>query len=154
MVKLTPGVSFWPIAQGGLDERQRRHRGRVGSKDARAQVQVKNARRREDCGALVVVETTLRTDKEADAAVRARAFERMERTAQFRLLVAEDEQPLGRPAFERFRKGLYGRDLRNPDHAALLASLDRVGAQTLQIDAIDLGVTGDDRPQPARPHLD
>jgi hypothetical protein len=49
---------------------------------------------------------------------------------------------------------LHGRDLRNPDHAALFASLNRVGAQTLQIDAGDLGVPCDDGPQAARAHFD
>ena len=41
-----------------------------------------------------------------------------------------------------------------PDHAALLASLDRVGLETLKIDPGDLGVAGDDRPQATRAHLD
>ena len=79
---------------------------------------------------------------------------RLEWTGLSRLFVAEDEQPLGRPAFERFGKGLDGRNLRNPDHSALFASLDGIRLQPLQIDARDLGVTRDDRPQPARPHLD
>ena len=88
------------------------------------------------------------------ALVRARVGERVERVGFLRLLVAEDEEPLGRPAFERFAERLDRRNLRNPDHAALFAGLDRVGPQTLEIDAGDLGVAGDDRPQAPRAHLD
>ena len=74
--------------------------------------------------------------------------ERVERARLFRLLVAEDEESIRRPMPERLFERL-GRDLRRPDHAALLAGLDRVRAQTLQVDARDLGVPGDERPQVA-----
>ena len=42
----------------------------------------------------------------------------------------------------------------DPDHAALLAGFDRVGAQTLEVDARGLGAPGDERHEPPRPHLD
>ena len=74
--------------------------------------------------------------------------------ACLRLLVAEHQQPPGRPALERLGKRLDRRDFRRPDHAALLASLDRIQAQTLEVHAGDLGVARDDGPQAPRAHLD
>ena len=108
----------------------------------------------QDRRALVLVEAAFRPDQEADAAVRAGARQRIEWARLFGLLVAEHQQPPGRPALERLGKRLDRRDFRRPDHAALLASLDRVQAQTLEVDAGDLGVARDDRPQAARAHLD
>ena len=63
-------------------------------------------------------------------------------------------QPLGRPAGERLFERLGRGDLGRPDHAALLAGFDGVGAQTLEVDARDLGAPGDERPQSPRAHLD
>ena len=85
---------------------------------------------------------------------RVRPRERVERIRLFRLLVAEDEQPLRRPAREAPRRAARGGDFGRPDHAALLAGLDRVRAQALEIDARDLGAPGDDRHEPPRAHLD
>src|SRR6202021_3679022 len=75
--RLMSVVAFWPIAERRLDKRQRRHRGRVRAQDARPEAQAQYARRREDRGALVVVETAFRPDEQANAAVRARHCERV-----------------------------------------------------------------------------
>src|ERR1700722_3643723 len=154
MFKLMPGVSFRPIAKRRLDQRQRRDCGCVRAQDARSEAEEQNTRRREDRGALVVVEAAFRPDQEAAAAARARASERVERARLLRLFVAKYEEPLRRPALKRFGKGFDRRNLRNPDHPALLASLDCVGLETLKVDPGDLGVAGDVRPQSARAHLD
>src|SRR5208283_199302 len=135
---------LWPIAERGLDERQRRHRRRIRAQDSRAEAQAQNARTSEDRGPLVVVEAAFGADEKADAVLRADFAQRVERARLRRLLVAEDDEPLGRPMRERLFERLGRGDLRRPDHAALLAGFDRVGAQTLEIYARDLGATGDE----------
>src|SRR5271170_2593605 len=113
--------SFRPITERGLDERQRRHRRRIGAQDSRAEAQAQHARNGEDRGPLVVVEAAFGADEEADAVLRADFAERVERARLRRLLVAEREETLGRPLRERLFKRLRRPDLRRPDHAALFA---------------------------------
>src|SRR5271166_2126997 len=83
-----------PIAERGLDERQRRHRRRIGAQDSRAEAQAQHARNGEDRGPLVVVEAAFGADEEADAVLRADFAERVERARLRRLLVAEREETL------------------------------------------------------------
>src|ERR1700734_3714554 len=94
--------TFWPIAKHGLDKSQRRDCGRIRAQDARAQAQAQHARRRKDRGAFGVVESAFRPNQEADAAIRARIGEGVERARLLRLLVAENEKALGGPTLERF----------------------------------------------------
>ena len=57
-------------------------------------------------------------------------------------------------ARERLVERLRRQNLRRPDHAALLAGLDGVGLEPLEIEPRDLGAPGDDGPQASRAHLD
>src|SRR5271168_3904688 len=109
--RLMPVVTFWPITKRCLDERQRRDCGRVRAQDPRPEAQAQHARRRQDRGALIVVEAAFRPDQEADAAFLGRVGERIERARLVRFLVAEDEQALSRPALERLTERLDGRNL-------------------------------------------
>ncbi len=85
---------------------------------------------------------------------RRRVRKRVERTRLRRLFVAKDEQPFGRPFGEDPVERLGAQDFGRPDHAALLAGLDRVGHEALDIEPRDLGAPRQDRPQAARAHLD
>ena len=57
-----------PIAERGLNERQRGDRGRIRPQDARAEAQAHDPRSSDDRRPLVVVEAALGADEEADAA--------------------------------------------------------------------------------------
>src|SRR6202044_3859850 len=104
-------------------------RRRISAQDSRAEAQAQHARTGENRGPLVVVEAAFGADEEPDAVLRANLAQRVERARLRRLLVAEDDEPLVRPAAKRLFERLGRGDLRRPDHAALLAGFDGVGAQ-------------------------
>src|SRR5271166_614096 len=92
-----PACCVPPITKRRLDKRERRHRSRIGAQHSWAEAQAEGAREREDGLALVLFETAFGADEKADAVVRADAEKRIEWPRLRRVLVAEDEQPFGRP---------------------------------------------------------
>ena len=83
-----------------------------------------------------------------------RGRERRDRVLHLRVLVAEHEQAIRRPAaHERVELHRLG-DLRNIEDAALFGRLDRIRPHARQIDALGLGVARQNGQKPRGAHLD
>ena len=111
--------------------------------------------KRRDVRALACIETAFRPDEEGERTPgRQGRGERGQRIGDRRVLVAEDEETIGRPIVEElFERHGFG-DFRQGQNAALFGRFDRIGPHAGEIDTGRLGAMRHDRLQPAGAHFD
>ena len=139
--------SFRPIAERGLDERQRRHRRRIGAQDSRAEAQAQDARSWR--GSRPARRRRSRLRGRRGGRRRSPALTSPSASSGLACGASSSQKTMSRSGGQRASvfssvSGAATSGAQITPHCSQ-ASM-RVGAQALEVDARDLGAPGDERP--------
>lgn len=142
-----------------MNQRQRRHGGRIGAQDPWAERETEAVREGQQRLALGLVEPTFGPDHDGDGrcgepGVALRAAQGRDRIRDLSILVAEHHQPARVPICQQGLETLRPSHVRYRQDAALLGRLYGIGAHATLVDARRLSSAGQHGLEHSGPHLD
>lgn len=141
-----------PIAQNGLNQRKRRHRGCIRAQYSRAQCYANDIWSSDKGRSLLFGETAFRTDQYGKRpSRRSYRHQRRDWIRYIGIFIAENQQPIGTTNDLIKTGGLT--DGGHVQNSALLSSFDCIGPHAVEIHTRDLGVPRDHRLQIRHTHF-
>ena len=151
-----PGLT--PVAEHGLNERQRSDGRGIGAQDAGTKRKPHHTRSPQQRRSLLIRKAAFRTDKQCERRHNALACPNCrqggDRIVQFSVLIAKYQYTLRRKLRQHLCQSNGWRNRGNGQHAALLRSLNRIGAHAIEIDSGRLSMARHDRLQMRNAKLD